>query len=603
MSRGAPSRLRHVAVLLPPLVAVALLLPGLAAVASAPVDGTATLAVSRPEIVYGGAIRLTGAVQSGEGCVSGRQVRLQGREPGQAGFTFLKKGTTAGDGSFGFWRRPEHTSDYRAFLPQVVTATATCNAVTSPILSSAVDAKVSLALSPNPLDAATCAKATVAVLPSKPGTRLRLQQEGPSGGWHSVTSVTLDSASQAAAPACYGWSSIGTAHLRALWPAQDPLNAPGTSPIAALDVVEAPWMRTIDSLTSAHAISVSVASGDRFLYEHGDRIPHAPASNEKLLLSMALLDAFGPTFRIGTVAAARSFDHGVVHGSLWILGRGDPEIGRTRIALLASRLVAAGLHRVEGSVMGGTGFFEHDWFAPGWKPEFPAEDVALPSALTFRRNQANGVHVGDPERRAAAALTRALEAKGVTVTKDPGAGTPPGGLHAIASFSSLPLAVPLRHQNLHSVNFIAEVLGKRLGVLRSGPPGTIAKGAAAIRSFTAAHGVAVTAYDSSGLSYWNRVTALGIVRLLGVADTSSWGPALKASLPRPGQGTLEDRLSGVPVEAKTGTLEDVSALSGWVRLERTGQWARFSILSWGFDESHAKDIEDAVVRTLWRYGR
>ena len=57
------------------------------------------------------------------------------------------------------------------------------------------------------------------------------------------------------------------------------------------------------------------------------------------------------------------------------------------------------------------------------------------------------------------------------------------------------------------------------------------------------------------------------------------------------------------MRAKTGTLVNVSALSGWLKLTRTGQWARFSILSSGFAAWKAKDIEDAIVRTLWRYGR
>jgi len=53
--------------------------------------------------------------------------------------------------------------------------------------------------------------------------------------------------------------------------------------------------------------------------------------------------------------------------------------------------------------------------------------------------------------------------------------------------------------------------------------------------------------------------------------------------------------------AKTGTLDDISALSGWVRLSRTGEWATFSILSGGFSPTTAKQVEDAVVSTLYRY--
>ena len=158
-------------------------------------------------------------------------------------------------------------------------------------------------------------------------------------------------------------------------------------------------------------------------------------------------------------------------------------------------------------------------------------------------------------------------------------------------------------QNVDSVNFDAEVLGKLLGVLATGAPGTIDKGADAIHDWAAAHGVPTVSEDSSGLSYANRITALGLVQLLQVGDDASWGSVLRSTLPTPGEGTLEHRLHGISVQAKTGTLDDISALSGWVDLTRTGHAAEFSILSSGFDVSDAKDIEDEIVTTLAKFGR
>ena len=71
-----------------------------------------------------------------------------------------------------------------------------------------------------------------------------------------------------------------------------------------------------------------------------------------------------------------------------------------------------------------------------------------------------------------------------------------------------------------------------------------------------------------------------------------------SALPKGGKGTLEGRLTGVTVRAKTGTLDGISALSRWVRLERSNAWAEFSILSHGLSKSDAVAIENAVVRTL-----
>jgi D-alanyl-D-alanine carboxypeptidase/D-alanyl-D-alanine-endopeptidase (penicillin-binding protein 4) len=144
------------------------------------------------------------------------------------------------------------------------------------------------------------------------------------------------------------------------------------------------------------------------------------------------------------------------------------------------------------------------------------------------------------------------------------------------------------------------MLGKRLAVERYGPPGTIANGARAIEAWARAQGVILTAKDSSGLSYDNRVSPAGIARLLGSAEAFEWGPGLRDLLPGPGEGTLEDRLNGVRVHAKTGTLDGVSALSGWVWLRRPQSWAEFSILSRGMAKTTAVDIENEVVRILTR---
>jgi serine-type D-Ala-D-Ala carboxypeptidase/endopeptidase (penicillin-binding protein 4) len=156
----------------------------------------------------------------------------------------------------------------------------------------------------------------------------------------------------------------------------------------------------------------------------------------------------------------------------------------------------------------------------------------------------------------------------------------------------------VRRMNVVSSNFRAEVLGKLLGARRLGSPGTIAKGARVIEGFAGSRGVRVVAHDASGLSYDNRVSAEGIVSLLRAAERAPWGGVLRSTLPAGGEGTLEDRLEAVTVRAKTGTLIDVSALSGWVWLEREDAWAAFSILSSGMNADLAKSIENKVVRLV-----
>lgn len=375
------------------------------------------------------------------------------------------------------------------------------------------------------------------------------------------------------------------------------------------------WKRRIDKLVAGRAIGVSVAEGGRPVYRWADKRKRVPASNQKMLLSMAAFDLLGPDSQVVTAVRAARVRGGVVAGDLWLVGRGDPTLtgggafGRSlpfrpaRISTLVARIRAAGIRRVTGSVMGSTGYFTRDWYAPGWKSSFPAYYVALPTALTFEGNVYEGRHVTNPEWRAARSLTRRLQARGVRVAGRPGAGAPPHGTEPVAEVRSETLTKLLTYTNRQSSNFFAEVIGKRLGATIRKPPGTIAKGAAVVARWTARQGVDAVARDSSGLSYENRVSPRGLVRLLEATEREPWGGSFRLSLPVPGQGTLDDRLRGVKVRAKTGTLDGVSALSGWVWMERTGSWGEFSILSTGMPKSRAVQIEDAIVRTLARSAR
>ena len=360
-------------------------------------------------------------------------------------------------------------------------------------------------------------------------------------------------------------------------------------------------------------MGVSVHYRGRAIYEHGSKARRTPASNEKLLLSMGLYATLTPDYRIPTAVYGPAPVDGVVRGKLWLSGHGDPTItagggyGKslpfkaTGLGRLARLVKKAGVRKIKGRVMGDTGFFGRDWFAPGWKSSFPAEEVPLPSALTFEGNTHKGTHITNPEWRAARAFTRRLQAKGIKVSKGARAANMPDGQAALATVFSRPLHVLVQFMDRKSSNFFAEVFGKLLGVMRNGAPGTIAKGADAIEGWWASKwGVAMSAYDASGLSYANRVSPRGITRLLDVADDHSWGAQLRKDLPTGGQGTLEDRLHGIPVRAKTGTLDGVSALSGWVWLRRTKEWATFSILSSGLPKYTAAAIEDRIVSVLHR---
>lgn len=386
--------------------------------------------------------------------------------------------------------------------------------------------------------------------------------------------------------------------------------------IAGVLLVSAPanarpyWKRQIDRIAANKNIGIALHDEGRVLYRHDDRHQRVPASNEKLLMSMALFDVLPPETTIETRAFATATPvAGVLSGDLWLTGRGDPSLtggGRyatlpfraTRLSALA-RAIDEHIDVVEGRILGNSGYFDNDWFAPGWKSDFPEREIPLPSALSFEGNVDAGKHIKNPQWRAARALKHKLEKLGVAVTGNAGSGRMPRSVSLLASIESQPLSVLVRFMNQWSSNFFAEVLGKRLGVEHAGGLGTIAKGASAIEAFAQRLGVSVSAYDASGLSYANRVAPVGIVKLLThVEEETTYYEQLRDGLAAGGQGTLEDRLHDVTMRAKTGSLDGVSALSGWVLLERASSWAEFSILSTGMSYYEAKGVEDRIVRLM-----
>lgn len=379
----------------------------------------------------------------------------------------------------------------------------------------------------------------------------------------------------------------------------------------------AQWKRDLDRIARGKAIGISVTNGKRTLYSWSARHRRVPASNQKLLLSMALLERLAPGGRLRTAVLGGKLDSAVLRGNLYLVGRGDPTLatrGRfandlpfnpTYLGRLAKKVKRAGVRRISGRVVGVKSYFFHDWWASGWKSSFPSEEVALPAALNLNGNKHKGKHIGNPEWRAADKLTRKLRSIGVRVGGRPKVGgrPSPATRNLIGKVTSPRLRVMLRYMNRKSANYFAEVFGKLLAVARSGPLGSIARGANAIEAFASRHGIRLTAHDSSGLSYSNRVSPKALTKLLRYSEKQEWGKKLREMLPRGGEGTLEDRLHNVPIRAKTGTLDSVSTLSGWIRLRRTGTWAEFSIMSRGMPKYRAVQIEDRIVKLLHKRAR
>ena len=143
----------------------------------------------------------------------------------------------------------------------------------------------------------------------------------------------------------------------------------------------------------------------------------------------------------------------------------------------------------------------------------------------------------------------------------------------LALHESAPLPVLLRRVNKDSDNEWAERVLDAVGAEVLGGAATTAKGLKVLRDSLAELGLPSSAYqpfNGSGLGHQNRVTAAGMAGLLRrLYFDPRVGPELMQSLSVGGvDGTTRNRFRGTSaahrVRAKTGTLNGVSCLSGFV---------------------------------------
>ncbi|MGB0679051.1 MAG: D-alanyl-D-alanine carboxypeptidase/D-alanyl-D-alanine endopeptidase [Polyangiales bacterium] len=173
---------------------------------------------------------------------------------------------------------------------------------------------------------------------------------------------------------------------------------------------------------------------------------------------------------------------------------------------------------------------------------------------------------------------------------------------------SPPLTAQLRAAGKWSDNFTAEMLLKAIGARRDGK-GSSAAGLKVLRARLqqlphGVHGAALV--NGSGLFVGNRISARHLTQSLrGALRRAKYRPDVLHHLAHAGvDGTLTGRLkslpSGVHVRAKTGTLNDVVALSGVLETDEAGASLVFSILINGVKGriGAARQLSDALVQRM-----
>lgn len=394
-----------------------------------------------------------------------------------------------------------------------------------------------------------------------------------------------------------------------------PLPAAAQSPDAALQTALRKAMAPAGGQTGALVVD---ETDGRVVYALRPDVPRVPASNQKLWITATALQRYGAQGTLPTrvFGVGQLQPDGTFRGNLHLRGAGDPTFGSlsfTRRAYgggattyqLAGSLAAAGIRRVQGSILGDESIFDR---RRGPYSSGIAAYVGGPlSGLSYDRGLSSASGAGfqrRPATFAASQLIVALRARGIQVSGPAGEARTPAGARELVRANSLPMSTISRLTNRPSDNYLAEMLIKAMGASFGGS-GTTPSGARVVSSHLRGMGIGARVVDGSGLSRLNRASPRQLVNLLTAMDRSSVAGPFRDSLAVAGRsGTLASRMRGTTAagrcRGKTGTLNSVSSLSGYCDTVG-GRRLAFSILMNGVSASGGRALQNAATVAIARY--
>lgn len=217
------------------------------------------------------------------------------------------------------------------------------------------------------------------------------------------------------------------------------------------------------------------------------------------------------------------------------------------------------------------------------------------------------IAVEDPALYTGTVLKEAMEQGGIKISKQSEVqkGLVPSGSRKIFELQSSPLRDILVYGNKNSDNFYMEMLLKRLGADKKGA-GSAEAGIEVVQKNLQENGTnpAFDMVDGSGLSRYNQIS---VRQVSSVLTSMSRHPSFEhfyRSLPIAGvDGTLKNRMKQTEAEnnvhAKTGTLQGVSSLSGYVTT-KDNERLYFSIIMNGYTSApkNFTDVQDQLTSAL-----
>ena len=373
---------------------------------------------------------------------------------------------------------------------------------------------------------------------------------------------------------------------------------------------------------SASGLLVVAAESGEVVCSKAAGTPRSLASNMKLFTTSTVLSQLGPQTRIPTkvFADGQINADGVLHGSLYLQGGGDPTLGTpafydgylaglgTNLFALTPQIRAAGITSITGRLYADDTIFDRlrGVADSGYGTSSyigPLSGLAFNSGFSGATSSSG--FSADPAKLAASKLARSLSAAGVAVPSQVALAKTPAGAERVAVIRSPTLDQIVNTTDVYSDNFFAETLIKLLGARLEGA-GTTAAGASAVEAFAREQGSGVHAVDGSGLTRSNRASPQQVVSLLLAMRNDPAGDDFIQDLALAGkEGTVAERMHGTAAygrcRTKTGTITGVSNLSGYC-FNTSGRIMAFSILMGGVGDLSLAHLEqDRIAADVASY--
>lgn len=393
----------------------------------------------------------------------------------------------------------------------------------------------------------------------------------------------------------------------------NPLNqALGNPQSTAINPLTGQPMPPMNPLVQAYADSLAVrgvsAENQGFivatlkgevLAEHNADKLFNPASVTKVATSLTAISRLGPDFKFRTsLYTDGTFDQttGVLHGSLYVVGSGDPAFFFENAMMVADKLNRAGIREVDGNLyVLGLFYFNFsnslDASAKAFRATLSPDTWNAAARGAYPRFQAMRAAEGDG-RNSDQMAPPSLKISGQTITSTT-VNTAP--LKPLAVHTSLPLLRVLKGLNDFSNNWMATVIGNLVG----GPDAVerFLKMEVGFRDDE----VQFATPSGLGSNYISPRSTVTILRKL-ITYLDSKGLTIDQLLPVAGvdAGTLQHRFTDTyraAVVGKTGTLSGVSALAG-VAYTRTRGPLLFVIFNRGGSVPAFRAAQDETIKKV-----